>query len=206
MLRLFRKPIILTLGSLLGAIFLGSVPTAPAAAEVIHEEIAVVQLLQAAQTFEVAETVVAAPVERDGFGVTVYDIVSWPIISTATSDCFGCRGGSHHGTDFVPGGGTPITSIAAGTVIQSGWNGGYGNCVTIQHSINGNLVTSLYGHMAEASGLAVGQHVAVGQYIGPVGSTGTSTGNHLHLEITVNGALTDPEAWLYANVNDYLFQ
>ena len=193
---------VLVLASLAAIAFFGSTQTTVATAEVVVEELALVAPVKS-QSY-VVPTVVEAPVIRDTFGVTVYDIVGWPIISTATSDCFGCRGGSHMGTDFVPGGGSPVSSVAKGTVIQAGYNGCYGNSITIQHYLNGQDVVSVYGHMLDGSlRVGVGDWVDQGQQIGSVGTTGCSTGNHLHLEIHISGVPVDPEAWLYANVNEY---
>jgi murein DD-endopeptidase MepM/ murein hydrolase activator NlpD len=79
-------------------------------------------------------------------------------------------------------------------------SGGYGTHVVINHIINGQKVQSTYAHMIVGSPMVtVGQAVAVGQPLGLVGSTGASTGAHLHLGITVNGSFVDPFAWLKAN-------
>lgn len=90
--------------------------------------------------------------------------------------------------------GKPIHALEAGTVTLARWNGGYGNCVMINHgtsAVDGNSYISLYGH---ASSLAVkqGQKVERGQVIAYVGSTGNSTGPHLHLELFKNGKRLDP--------------
>ena len=94
----------------------------------------------------------------------------------------------HSGTDFGAAYGSPVRAAKAGEVIFAGWNGGYGNCVIIAHA--GGLST-LYGHMSE---LAVREGVSVGQgeTIGWVGSTGASTGPHLHFEVWVGGSPIDP--------------
>lgn len=119
----------------------------------------------------------------------------WPANGQMTSR-FGYRGspqgrGSswHPGVDIANGYGTPIVATAAGTVFFSGWDdGGYGRAVRIDH---GNGITTLYGHM---SSLAVrsGEWVQKQQVIGYMGSTGISTGTHVHYEVRVNGALVDP--------------
>lgn len=179
--------------------FLGSSQMTTATAEVVVEEMPVV--IAGAQSYTAPAAAEAPAATRDSFSVTVFDLVEFPILSWETSDCFGCRDGSHNGTDFVPGGGTPIVSIAKGVVVQAGMNGCYGNSVTIAHTINGTYVESLYGHMGSSPSVYVGQVVDVGTYLGPVGTTGCSTGNHLHLEIRVNGGLVDPVPWLQANVN-----
>ncbi len=110
--------------------------------------------------------------------------------------CRGCS--SHHmGVDFTPGFGQPIYAIADGVVLTHEEGGGFGNHVYLQHTIDGQTVVSRYAHMQWGSSpLVAGEPIAVGDFIGLVGSTGTSTGAHLHLEILVNGAHVDPFAWL----------
>ena len=100
----------------------------------------------------------------------------------------------HGGIDITGSGayGKPIYSIAAGKVILSSYNGSYGNCIMIDHgTYNGNSIISLYAHCASLY-VGVGQNVAKGQQIGTVGSTGRSTGAHLHFEIRYNGNRVDP--------------
>lgn len=108
----------------------------------------------------------------------------------------------HEGLDFTPGAGVPIQSIAEGVVSRVQVGGAYGNHVEIEHFVNGQLVTSTYSHMQYGSiDVAEGQAVTVGQVVGSVGSTGASTGPHLHLEIHLDGTPVDPFAWLQANAN-----
>jgi murein DD-endopeptidase MepM/ murein hydrolase activator NlpD len=116
----------------------------------------------------------------------------WPVLGPVTSP-FGWRWGRmHEGIDIAAAAGTPIRAAAAGTVIYAGWLGGYGNLVVIDH---GGGVATAYGHQ---SGIAVGTGapVAQGQVIGYVGSTGHSTGPHLHFEVRVNGVPQDPLGYL----------
>ncbi len=110
---------------------------------------------------------------------------------------------NHQGVDFAPGAGTPIRVIAAGTVIKvQPHDGGFGNDVWVEHDVDGKQFTSVYGHMMDNSFKVVkGQQVAVGDELGLVGSTGNSTGPHLHLEVHVDGVPVDPLAWLKANAN-----
>lgn len=110
---------------------------------------------------------------------------------------------NHMGIDFAPGAGTPIRVVAAGTVIKVQPNdGGFGNDVWVQHDVDGKQFVSVYGHMQDNSFKVVnGQQVEVGDELGLVGSTGNSTGPHLHLEIHVDGVPVDPLAWLRANAN-----
>ena len=97
----------------------------------------------------------------------------------------------HGGLDIGAGMGTSIVAAGAGDVIYSGANGGYGNCVMIDH---GNGIVTVYAHMSSI-GVSYGQYVTAGQYIGAVGSTGISSGPHCHFEIRINGAQTDPAAY-----------
>jgi murein DD-endopeptidase MepM/ murein hydrolase activator NlpD len=110
---------------------------------------------------------------------------------------------NHQGLDFTPGSGYPINSIADGVVsLVEVSGGGLGNQVVVDHVVNGQKVQSVYGHMQYGSiKVAVGQSVTVGQVLGNVGSTGASTGAHLHLEIHLDGTPIDPFAWLQANAN-----
>ena len=94
----------------------------------------------------------------------------------------------HSGVDIPASYGSSILAADSGTVILAGWNGGYGNCVVISH---GNGVSTLYGHMSSIA-VSVGQSVSQGQTVGYVGSTGASTGAHLHWEVAVNGVRQDP--------------
>jgi len=119
--------------------------------------------------------------------------------------CGGCSS-FHDGLDFLPGSGAPIGAIAPGVVTIVGQDSGgyasYGTRVVIEHVINGQKVESLYAHMIAGSPtVAVGDTVTVGQTLGLVGSTGASTGAHLHLGISLGGVFVDPYAWLVANAN-----
>lgn len=98
----------------------------------------------------------------------------------------------HTGTDFSAPSGTPIQAAAAGTVILATYYGGYGNAVVVDH---GGGMTTLYAHQTSVA-VAVGEEVATGQTIGFVGSTGLSTGPHLHFEVRIDGKPVDPAAYL----------
>ena len=119
----------------------------------------------------------------------------WPTDGGVISSYYGGRTGPinggfdwHPGLDIAVESGTPVYAAAMGTVEIAGWNGGYGQFVKIRH---GNGYESAYGHM---SGIAVttGQQVRKGEIIGFVGSTGYSTGPHLHFEVFVDGENIDP--------------
>lgn len=168
----------------------------------------------------------ATAVQRDGFGVTSYaelmrlkygnrsynynvnwtGPVRWPFpFAVAISSGFGdraapCRGCSvyHRGIDLTPGFGQPIYAMADGIVsdYDEGWT--YGNHVFIDHVIDGQKIRTLYAHMQmESSPLVPGQEVTVGEFVGLVGNTGSSSGPHLHFEVRLDGTIhTDPYTWL----------
>ncbi len=94
----------------------------------------------------------------------------------------------HTGTDIGASYGAAIVAANSGTVTLAGWNSGYGNCVIIDH---GGGKATLYAHMSSYS-VSKGQSVQKGQQIGCVGSTGNSTGPHLHFEVLINGSAVDP--------------
>jgi len=138
--------------------------------------------------------------------------VQWPFATgVPISSGFGARHVSncgfcstfHNGLDFVPGSGSPIQAIADGTVSAvTGPGGAFGNHVEIEHVVGGQKVTSTYSHMQTGSvQVSVGEKVTVGQLVGKVGSTGNSTGAHLHFEIHLGGVPVDPYPWLTANTN-----
>ena len=90
----------------------------------------------------------------------------------------------HTGTDFAAPSGTPIMASGSGTVTRARWCGGGGNCVKIRHN---STYETVYAHMRKfAKGIKEGKKVSQGQIIGYVGSTGMSTGPHLHYEVHVN--------------------
>ncbi|PZF57278.1 hypothetical protein DEJ23_07210 [Curtobacterium sp. MCSS17_008] len=118
-----------------------------------------------------------------------------------SAPCAACSS-LHQGLDFNPGMGAPIGAVASGTVRVSGTYFSYGTTVIIDHVIEGRRVSTLYGHMIPGSSpLQAGDTVEAGQFIGSVGSSGVSTGAHLHLEVLMDGVTPiDPEAWLEARI------
>ena len=105
------------------------------------------------------------------------------------SDPFNHRAAMHPGIDLSGSYGTPIYATADGTVLRAGWNsGGYGNLVEVDH---GRGITTRYGHMS-AIMVSAGQHITRGQQVGRMGSTGRSTGNHLHYEVRIDGRAVNP--------------
>ena len=103
------------------------------------------------------------------------------------------RKSTHTGLDIAAPNGTPIKVVADGTVTCASYNGAYGNLVKIDH---GNGVETWYAHTSKMY-VKVGQKVTAGEVIASVGSTGNSTGNHLHLEIRINGEHVNPQNYLY---------
>jgi murein DD-endopeptidase MepM/ murein hydrolase activator NlpD len=102
----------------------------------------------------------------------------------------------HTGVDMRGDTGDPVRATAAGTVTIAGWNGGYGKMVEIDH---GNGLATRYGHMS-AIDVTVGQNIKIGQIVGKIGSTGRSTGPHLHYETRVSGEAVDPQKFLRAGL------
>ncbi len=118
--------------------------------------------------------------------------LSWPCDGVVVSG-FGMRWGRmHEGLDIGCANGTPNRAAAAGTVIYSGWLGGYGNLIVIDH---GNGLSTAYAH-ASTLVAGVGQSVSQGETVSLVGSTGNSSGPHLHFEVRVNGTAVDPLGYL----------
>lgn len=116
---------------------------------------------------------------------------SWPVNGQLTSG-FGFRWGRmHEGIDIAAPTGRPIGAAAAGTVIVAGWSGGYGNLVVVSHG----TISTAYGHMSRIA-VSNGQQVSRGTVLGAVGSTGHSTGPHLHFEVRVNGSPQNPINYL----------
>lgn len=116
------------------------------------------------------------------------DGLVWPAVGRITSP-YGWRGREfHRGTDIGAAYGSPVLACKDGTVILAGWNGGLGNCVIIDH---GGGLESTYGHLSSIS-VAVGATVSRGQCLGKVGSTGRSTGAHLHFELRQDGTAFNP--------------
>ena len=142
-----------------------------------------------AQVERLNRTMVRVPVRQplpgeldlsSGFGVRV--------------DPFFRRPAMHTGLDFRGDSGDPVRATAAGTVTHAGWQGGYGKLVEIDH---GNGLATRYGHLSEID-VRVGQSIRIGQTVGRIGSTGRSTGPHLHYETRVDGDAVDPQKFLRA--------
>lgn len=134
----------------------------------------------------------SAPAAPAGVGPSSSAGFVWPLQGTVTS-YFGFRWGRmHEGLDIAAPYGTPVVAAAAGTVISAGWGGGYGNLVVIDH---GNGIATAYAHNASLT-VSAGQQVAQGQLVAYVGSTGNSTGPHVHFEVRSGGSVVDPLGYL----------
>jgi murein DD-endopeptidase MepM/ murein hydrolase activator NlpD len=147
----------------------------------------------AAQSAQLAEAIRNAQAGAStGSGTPSAAGFIWPVNGPVVSG-YGMRWGRmHEGIDIAAGTGTPIWAAAAGTVIHAGWLGGYGNLVVVDH---GNGLATAYAH-ASAILVGVGQSVAQGETVSLVGSTGNSSGPHLHFEVRVNGSAVDPLLYL----------
>jgi len=117
-----------------------------------------------------------------GFGVRMDPFINAPAM--------------HTGLDFRGDMGESIRATAAGKVTQAGWNGGYGKMVEVDH---GNGLATRYGHMSQID-VSVGQSIKTGQVLGRIGSTGRSTGPHLHYETRIDGNAVDPQKFLRAGI------
>lgn len=175
--------------------------------EVVAAEVAVDEYTAVAAPPPIASSVAGL----GSFTIVRTGAIVWPVVDPSrTSSGFGprsapCAGCStfHDGIDFNPGNGTPVMSIADGVVVKATENGGgLGVNVEVQHNIDGELITSSYAHMQYGSiAVSVGQEVAAGQQLGLVGTTGQSTGPHLHLEMFgTDGVRFDGMAWLQARL------
>jgi len=157
-----------------------------------REQLAEMEALQEVSATLAAKIQAAQTAAGTGGGSPSAAGLVWPVLGPVTS-VFGWRWGRmHEGIDIGAASGTPIRAAAAGTVIHAGWLGGYGNLVVIDHG--GGLATA-YAHQSSIAA-GSGAFVAQGQVIGYVGSTGHSTGPHLHFEVRVNGVPEDPLGYL----------
>lgn len=143
-----------------------------------------------------SETVISQPVDeivQVGTKQPVSTgVLRSPASGTLTSP-YGYRWGKMHtGIDIANSSGTAIYAADGGTVVFSGWNGGYGNCVIISH---GNGMETLYAHNS-ANLVSKGDKVSKGDQIAKMGSTGNSTGSHLHFEVKINGNHQNPQNYL----------
>lgn len=130
--------------------------------------------------------------EAADYALGLFDLTVWPVIGQVSSE-FGQRWGRRHeGLDIAAEEGKPIRALEAGTVVFAGRRGTYGKTVIINH---GHGFRSLYAHSSSLE-VSPGEYVEQGQTIARVGSTGHSTGPHLHLEILYRGIPLNPERYL----------
>lgn len=155
-----------------------------------------------------AASVTEAPVASGSFASLVGSIgaapepqngaLQWPLTGQVTSgfgerkNPLGAGDDFHPGIDIAADAGTPIAAAASGRVVSAGPDGGYGNLVVLD---NGNGITTRYAHCSQIFA-RVGDFVGSGQTIAAVGSTGASTGPHLHFEVRVNDRAVDPRQLL----------
>lgn len=205
----FRRKRTIAIGAATLVLLTVSVHDLPAQAATMKME----AYAASSQTMVTGGTVAPSADRDDRYVITRYTPVQWPIAPTSdVSSGFGWRiapcywgcSSDHQGVDFDPGSGTAIHVIADGVVIESTADGGLGQHVIVQHEINGSMVQSIYGHMIFGSQtVSVGDTVTRGQLIGDVGSTGASTGPHLHFEIRPDGGeAVEPLGWLAKNVTE----
>jgi murein DD-endopeptidase MepM/ murein hydrolase activator NlpD len=109
---------------------------------------------------------------------------------------------AHKGTDYAAAPGTPVRAIGDATVVRAGWSGGYGNLLELRHR---NGYVTRYGHLRGfAKGIRAGAHVTIGQTVAYVGTTGLSTGPHLHFEVLVRGVQRDSRTALRSTAGEPL--
>lgn len=154
----------------------------------LEEDLAEMQRQQARISGILAGSASDAPVKR-GNGRFV-----WPVQGTLTSPWCEARSweSCHPGIDIAVPTGTPVHAADAGRVAIAGWVGGYGNYICIQHTAS---LSTCYGHNSKLL-VSVGQTVSQGQVIAAAGSTGHSTGPHVHFEVRVNGGVVNPMNYL----------
>ena len=136
--------------------------------------------------------------EQAGLNPGEFFLVAWPAVGEVVSGfgprihpIFGVRR-NHNGIDIDGDTGDPVRAVLVGEVIIAGWRNGFGNTVVLNHF---DGYTTLYAHLSRIS-VSVGQEVDHGERIGSVGSTGWSTGPHLHFEIRINGKAVDPMPYM----------
>jgi murein DD-endopeptidase MepM/ murein hydrolase activator NlpD len=133
-----------------------------------------------------------------GAGLAQNTPLQWPVLGAVTSpfgerkNPLGSGDDFHPGIDIAADRGAPIAAAAAGRVVSAGPDGGYGNLVVLD---NGNGITTRYAHCSQIFA-RVGDIVTAGQTIAAVGSTGASTGPHLHFEVRVGDRAVDPQQYL----------
>jgi len=204
----FRKRRTITVGAAALVLLTVTVHDLPAQAVTMKDE----AYAAASQTLVVGETIAPSAARSDTYVITQYTPVQWPIAPSSdvssefgwrSAPCWGCSS-DHQGVDFDPGYGVAIHVIADGVVVQSSIDAGLGQHVIVEHTVDGEKVQSIYGHMIFGSQTVnAGDKVERGLVIGDVGSTGASTGPHLHFEIRPGGTeAVEPLGWLAKHVTE----
>lgn len=163
-----------------------------AAEEAAAAEAARQAAIQAASAVALSSTTYSSSGNVNGIAIS-NPIKTSVIISSRFGEVSSSRSSTHTGLDLAVSLGTSIYSIASGTVTSASYQGSYGNLIIIDH---GNGVQSYYAH-CNSINVSVGDSVTADTVIGTVGSTGNSTGPHLHLEIRINGVAYNPQNYLY---------
>ncbi|MGB9367545.1 MAG: peptidoglycan DD-metalloendopeptidase family protein [Xanthobacteraceae bacterium] len=166
------------------------VPANANAISVFERQVYRVKLVRG-QVERLTRTLTAVPIRKPMTGE-----LEWTSGFGMRADPFIRAPAMHTGLDIRADSGDPARATAAGTVTMAGWNGGYGKMVEVDH---GNGFATRYAHLS-AIDVEVGQTVRIGQIVGKVGSTGRSTGPHLHYETRVDGDAVDPQKFLRAGV------
>ena len=135
--------------------------------------------------------------EKSPFSMPVKDSFRWTSGFGSRNDPMGRGNRMHEGTDLAGAMGTPIYSTADGVITYADWDSGYGRLIKIQHALG---IETRYGHLSQIR-VEVGQRVSRGDRIGDMGSSGRSTGTHLHYEIRLSGTAVDPMKFIKAAKN-----
>jgi murein DD-endopeptidase MepM/ murein hydrolase activator NlpD len=166
------------------------VPANTSALSAFERQVYRVKLVRG-QVERLTRTLTAVPIRKPMTGE-----LEWTSGFGMRADPFIRAPAMHTGLDIRADTGEPARATAAGTVTMAGWNGGYGKMVEVDH---GNGFATRYAHLS-AIDVEVGQAVRIGQVVGKVGSTGRSTGPHLHYETRIDGDAVDPQRFLRAGV------
>lgn len=208
-LGVFRKRRTLAVGAGVLSLLYLTVTDLPASAATVKKD----AFENASQTLTTSVETFGPTATREQFQVITFTPVQWPLAPTTDiSSGFGWRvapcswgcSSDHKGVDFDPGYGASIHVVADGVVVESSSDGGLGQHLIIKHDIDGKMVETVYGHMIYGSNtVGVGDKVKMGEVIGHVGSTGASTGPHLHFEVRPGGGdAIEPLAWLKKYVTE----
>lgn len=163
-----------------------------AISKLYEEPVKVVKVASKTTTVGTVNTTTTIASGSPSLGISLIRPLSGTITSRFGASS-GIRSSAHTGLDIATSTGTPIVAAASGTVTFSGYKGSYGNMIVITHS---NGVQTYYGHCSQLY-VSAGTQVSQGKIIGTVGSTGNSTGPHLHLEVRVNGVAYNPQNYVY---------